>query len=126
MGIKMTGKNREKSWCGWFRYNEKCEQETKVLKGKAYWLDSSLREETQRLRTRSDEALSAIQANADVRTAQIESETIAVTPQSVKFRGLQALLSIVDLPPEGGPIPSSSHRITTPCHLCHLLKQSNF
>jgi hypothetical protein len=23
MGIKMTGKNREKSWCGWFRYTLK-------------------------------------------------------------------------------------------------------
>jgi hypothetical protein len=22
MGVKMTGKNREKSWCGWFCHNE--------------------------------------------------------------------------------------------------------
>jgi hypothetical protein len=22
MGIKMTGKNREKSWCGWFHHNK--------------------------------------------------------------------------------------------------------
>jgi hypothetical protein len=34
MGIKMTGKNREKSWCGWFRY-------TPPLKiGNKVWISS--------------------------------------------------------------------------------------
>jgi hypothetical protein len=52
--------------------------------------------------------------------------TAEQAPRSVKFGGLQALLSIVDLPPEGGPVASSSHRVTTPRRLRRLLKQSNF
>jgi hypothetical protein len=34
----------------------------------------------------------------------------------MKFRGLQAQLSLVDLPPEGGPATLQSCPVMTPCH----------
>jgi hypothetical protein len=36
------------------------------------------------------------------------------SPGSMKFGGLQAQLSLVDLPPEGGPATSRSRPVTTP------------
>jgi hypothetical protein len=33
----------------------------------------------------------------------------------MKFGGLQAQLSLVDLPPEGGPVTLRSHPVMTPC-----------
>jgi hypothetical protein len=41
-------------------------------------------------------------------------ETRDVGPRSLKFGALQAQLSIVDLPPEGGPVTSRSRPVMTP------------
>jgi hypothetical protein len=51
--------------------------------------------------------------DAGYATPHIGHQNGACAPGSVKFGGLQAQLSIVDLPPEGGPVASSSRRVTT-------------
>jgi hypothetical protein len=46
------------------------------------------------------------------------------SPRSLKFGALQVQLNIVDLPPDGVPVASSSRHVMTPGRL-RLPKQSN-
>jgi hypothetical protein len=61
---------------------QKCEEETKVLKGKADQLDNALQKKIERLRTLHREALLATQENADARMKQIQCEVSAVKAQA--------------------------------------------
>jgi hypothetical protein len=48
---------------------------------------------------------------------------VETPPRSVKFGVLQAQLSIVDLPPEGGPVASRSRPVMTPRRLAVLFPE---